>query len=115
MKALHQLECEACRGDAPRVMPEHYDDYRPALPEWQIVNPAGIDTLQRTFTFKDFKSALAFADQVGNLAESIGHHPSLLVEWGKVTVSWWTHKIGGLHINDFIMAAKTDQLLDHQS
>jgi len=62
------------------------------------------------FTIPNFVEALNFTNKVGALAESEGHHPALLTEWGKVTVTWWTHKIGGLHRNDFIMAAKTDQL-----
>jgi 4a-hydroxytetrahydrobiopterin dehydratase len=60
--------------------------------------------------YKNFVEALHFTNKVGELAETEGHHPSLLTEWGKVTVTWWTHKINGLHRNDFIMAAKTDEL-----
>ena len=67
-------------------------------------------TLERAFAFPNFVDALAFTNKVSALAESESHHPALLTEWGKVTVTWWTHKIGGLHRNDFIMAAKTDQL-----
>ena len=67
--------------------------------------------LQRVYSFKNFKLALAFSNQVGDLAEAVFHHPSILTEWGKVTVTWWTHTIHGLHHNDFIMAAKTDTLL----
>ena len=68
------------------------------------------DSLTRQFKFKNFVQALAFANRVGDLAEQQDHHPAILVEWGRVTVSWWTHVIGGLHQNDFISAAKTDQL-----
>lgn len=71
----------------------------------------GISHLERTFRFKNFAQALAFTNRVGELAESEGHHPQLLTEWGKVKVSWWTHIIRGLHQNDFIMAAKTDLLV----
>ncbi|MEP0825876.1 MAG: 4a-hydroxytetrahydrobiopterin dehydratase, partial [Nitrososphaera sp.] len=66
---------------------------------------------EKSFAFKDFAEALAFTNRVGAIAEQEGHHPDILTEWGKVTVSWWTHKIKGLHKNDFIMAAKTDALL----
>ena len=66
--------------------------------------------LERVFKWKNFVQALAFTNRVGELAEEEGHHPALLTEWGKVTVTWWTHKIKGLHRNDFIMAARTDQL-----
>jgi 4a-hydroxytetrahydrobiopterin dehydratase len=69
----------------------------------------GIKRLERTFKFKNFVQALEFTNQVGGLAEEEGHHPALLTEWGRVTVTWWTHKIKGLHRNDFIMAAKTDK------
>jgi 4a-hydroxytetrahydrobiopterin dehydratase len=61
------------------------------------------------FTFGNFAQALDYTNRVGTLAEEAGHHPALLVEWGKVTVSWWTHKIKGLHRNDFIMAARSDE------
>jgi 4a-hydroxytetrahydrobiopterin dehydratase len=70
----------------------------------------GVKRLERTFGFRNFAEALAFTDKVGERAEVEGHHPALLTEWGRVTVTWWTHKIGGLHQNDFIMAAKTDEL-----
>ena len=62
------------------------------------------------FRFSNFAEALTFTDKVGELAETEGHHPAILTEWGRVTVTWWTHKIRGLHRNDFIMAAKTDQI-----
>ena len=78
---------------------------------WQVVAEAGINRLVRIFKFKNFREALAFTNGVGELAEAAGHHPAILTEWGRVTVSWWTHKIKGLHKNDFIMAARTDNLL----
>jgi len=62
------------------------------------------------FSFKNFVEALAFTNSVGALAEEQGHHPDLLTEWGRVTVTWWSHKIKGLHRNDFIVAARTDQI-----
>jgi 4a-hydroxytetrahydrobiopterin dehydratase len=69
----------------------------------------------RRFRFKNFAQALAFTNQVGKIAEEQGHHPNILTEWGQVTVEWWTHVIQGLHQNDFIMAAKTDQLVSPSS
>ncbi len=81
------------------------------VPDWALVERDGIQRLERAFAFPDFGDALAFTNAVGALAEEEGHHPALLTEWGGVTVTWWTHKIRGLHQNDFIMAAKTDQLL----
>jgi 4a-hydroxytetrahydrobiopterin dehydratase len=85
--------------------------HNPQVPEWQIVPRDGVDRLERVFPFPDFASALRFTNRVGQIAEAEGHHPALLTEWGRVTVTWWTHKIGGLHRNDFIMAARTDELL----
>ena len=85
---------------------------RPKVPEWQVGQREGIERLERVFEFPNFAQALAFTHRVGEQAEAEGHHPALLTEWGKVTVTWWTHKIGGLHRNDFIMAAKTDGLFE---
>jgi 4a-hydroxytetrahydrobiopterin dehydratase len=81
------------------------------IPEWNVVDDSGTPKLVRVFTFKDFRDALDFTVRVGQLAESEGHHPALLTEWGKVTVSWWTHAIGGIHLNDVIMASKTEKLV----
>jgi 4a-hydroxytetrahydrobiopterin dehydratase len=78
--------------------------------DWGIVERDGIKRLRRVFSVDDFALALAFTKKVGELAEEEGHHPALLTEWGRTTVTWWTHKIKGLHRNDFIMAAKTDEL-----
>jgi 4a-hydroxytetrahydrobiopterin dehydratase len=102
--------CEACRRDAPTVTAEEEAALRPQIPEWQRVEREGIPRLERAFTFPDFARALEFTNRVGEIAEQEGHHPALLTEWGRVTVTWWTHKIRGLHRNDFIMAAKTDQV-----
>jgi 4a-hydroxytetrahydrobiopterin dehydratase len=85
-------------------------EFNTQVPEWRILEQEGIQHLQRVFTFKDFAQALAFTNKVGQLAEANDHHPAILTEWGRVTVTWWTHKVKGLHRNDFIMAAKTDQL-----
>ena len=105
---LTQQTCTACRPDAPRVTATEIGELKPQIPEWKILDHEGIAVLERVFPFKDYPQALAFTQKVGELAESEGHHPALLTEWGKVTVRWWTHKIRGLHRNDFIMAAKTD-------
>ena len=108
--SLRQSRCEACRADAPRVTPEERRDYLAEVPDWRIEEVAGEEQLVRAFSFKDFARALEFTLKVGQLAEAEDHHPSLLTEWGKVTVRWWTHKIKGLHRNDFVCAAKTDGL-----
>ena len=110
MGELTEMKCTACRGGEPTLTDEEIAELRPQVPEWQLVERDGAKRLERTFGFRNFAEALAFTDKVGELAEEEGHHPALLTEWGKVTVTWWTHKIGGLHQNDFIMAAKTDEL-----
>ena len=112
MTSLTTQSCEACRADAPRVTDQERQELHPQIPEWILVEEDGIEKLQRHFSFKNFVDALAFTNQVGELAEKEGHHPAILTEYGKVTVTWWTHKIGGLHRNDFICAAKTDALLN---
>jgi 4a-hydroxytetrahydrobiopterin dehydratase len=81
------------------------------IPQWSVVERDGIARLERAFRFANFAEALAFTNRVGALAESVDHHPAITTEWGRVTVGWWTHTLGGLHRNDFIMAAKTDQLV----
>ena len=110
MPDLVNERCVACRRDAPRVTDAEIAELKPLIPEWERVERDGIPRLERVFPFPDFTAALDFTRRVGELAESEGHHPALLTEWGRVTVTWWTHKIRGLHRNDFIMAAKTDRL-----
>jgi len=110
MSDLTSQHCEACRVDAPRLTDDEVNDLKPEVPGWDVIEVNNIKHLVRKYTFNDFVSALAFTNQVGELAEAEDHHPALLTEWGSVEVSWWTHKIGGLHQNDFIMAAKTDAL-----
>jgi 4a-hydroxytetrahydrobiopterin dehydratase len=108
MEALREMRCEACRpGEGPATDAE-IERLRPEVPEWEIETRAGVARLSRVFTFPDFAAALAFTNRIGALAEDEGHHPALLTEWGRVTVQWWTHAVGGLHRNDFIMAARTD-------
>lgn len=110
MSTLINERCVACRKDAPKVTAEEIATLHPLIPEWDLNEAEGVPRLERTFTFPDFASALAFTNEVAQLAEEEGHHPRLVTEWGKVRVSWWTHKIRGLHRNDFVMAAKTDAL-----
>lgn len=107
---LKNQTCEACRRGAPTVTEEEIAEYHPQVSQWELVERDGIRRLERAFTFSNFREALDFTNVVGEAAETQGHHPAILTEWGKVTVTWWTHKIRGLHKNDFIMAAKTDEL-----
>ena len=112
MSSLSQGRCTACHKGAPIVTREEIQELLPQLdPAWRIVDVAGVPRLERAFNTKNFVQALELAHAIGDLAEAEGHHPALLVEWGRLTVSWWTHAIANLHRNDFIMAAKTDALL----
>jgi 4a-hydroxytetrahydrobiopterin dehydratase len=107
---LVHSKCVPCRGGEPTLSDTEIATLQPAVPQWSIVDKDGVKRLERVFKFRDFAGALAFTVKLGELAESEGHHPAILTEWGRVTVSWWTHAIRGLHKNDFIMAAKTDAL-----
>ena len=109
-EALAGMTCIACQRGAPTVTAAEIAEYAPQIPDWQLVERDGIKRLERVFKFPNFADALAFTNRVGEVAEEEGHHPAILTEWGSVTVTWWTHKIKGLHRNDFIMAAKTDQI-----
>lgn len=107
---LSQQTCIPCSGSLPPATPEEIAVYCQQLPHWTLITPGGVSQLQRQYGFSNFSKALAFTNQVGAIAETAGHHPALLTEWGKVTVTWWTHAIHGLHQNDFVMAAKTDEV-----
>src|SRR6266576_1802026 len=111
MDALTNEKCTACRRDSPRVTEAEVNQLKPHIPEWTLVEREGIERLERTYRFANFVEALNFTNRVGALAEGEGHHPAILTEWGRVTVTLWTHKIRGLHRNDFIMAAKIDALV----
>jgi 4a-hydroxytetrahydrobiopterin dehydratase len=104
METLTQMKCIACRKDEPTVTDAETADFQPQVSAWDIVELDGIKRLRRVFSLDDFAQALAFTNKVGELAEEEGHHPALLTEWGRTTVTWWTHKIRGLHRNDFVMA-----------
>ncbi|MCH5529506.1 4a-hydroxytetrahydrobiopterin dehydratase [Pseudomonas syringae pv. syringae] len=110
MTTLNQAHCEACRADAPQVSEAELPELLRQIPDWNIEVRDAVMQLEKVFLFKNFKWALAFTNAVGEIAEAEGHHPGLLTEWGKVTVTWWSHSIKGLHRNDFIMAARTDEV-----
>jgi 4a-hydroxytetrahydrobiopterin dehydratase len=107
---LTEQKCEACNAKAPLATLEEIENLKPQIPDWNMVEVDGVKQLHRLFEFKNFKQALAFTNKVGALAEDEGHHPLIITEWGQVEVRWWSHIIGGLHVNDFIVAAKTDTL-----
>lgn len=97
-----------CKRGTPPLSAAEIAALSAVVPQWHLVQEAGVAQLQRTFVFNDFAQALHFTNIVGELAELANHHPALLLEWGKLRVSWWTHTIGGLHRNDFILAARCD-------
>lgn len=108
--ALKDEPFTQCQSGTAPLNPDQQHALLAELPDWQLDSASGQDQLVRTYRFKSFARALAFANQVGELADSEDHHPAILIEWGRATVSWWTHSIGGLHRNDFVMAARTDAL-----
>ena len=111
MADLSQMKCVACRKGEPTLTESEISQYMPQVPGWQIREVSGEKRLERVFKFKNFTQALDFTNKVGAIAEKEDHHPLIVTEYGRVTVDWWTHSIGGLHQNDFIMAARTDQLV----
>jgi 4a-hydroxytetrahydrobiopterin dehydratase len=111
MTELSKLKCVACRGGEPVLTDIEIAELCPQVADWQIIEMDGIKRLQRVFKLKNFIEAVAFTNKIGMIAEKEDHHPLIITEWGRVTVQWWTHKIKGLHKNDFIMASKTDGLI----
>jgi 4a-hydroxytetrahydrobiopterin dehydratase len=107
-----ELKCSACHIGAPTVTDDESSTLIKEIPHWTPIIVDGVNQLQRQYKFKNFKLALEFTNLLGEISEAEAHHPAILTEWGKVTVTWWTHTIRGLHRNDFIMAAKTDALLN---
>ena len=110
MNDLASGKCVACRAGEPTLTNAEIAKLQPQLPDWQVQEVEGMKRLERVFKFKNFTQALEFTNKVGAIAEAENHHPLIITEWGKVTLQWWTHKIGGLHKNDFIMAARSDEL-----
>ena len=111
MSALTSEKCTACRRDSPQVTEAEIQELKPQIPDWTFVERDGIPRIERVYRFPDFAEALNFTNRIGAIAEEEGHHPAILTEWGRVTVTLWTHKIRGLHRNDFLMAAKIDARL----
>ena len=107
MTTLAERACQPCRAGTPPAASAERDGLLAQLPGWSRETVAGMDQLAAQFAFRNFADALAFVQQVGALAEASDHHPRIVLEWGAVEVRWWTHSIGGLHENDFIMAART--------
>jgi len=107
MSELASKTCVPCRGGVPPLRGKELQDLSAQVPAWNVLDEHHIS---RTFSFPDFAKALAFVNKVGTIAEEQGHHPDILLSWGKAVVTTWTHKIDGLTESDFILAAKIDQL-----
>ena len=110
MDELAQQHCSPVGANTPRLNDQDVSQLKAKLPGWQTYEKSSELRLEKVFKFEDFRKAVAFTNQIAQVANEEDHHPALLTEWGKVTVTWWTHKIKGLHQNDFIMAAKTEQI-----
>ncbi|HVB58673.1 MAG TPA: 4a-hydroxytetrahydrobiopterin dehydratase [Candidatus Acidoferrales bacterium] len=107
MSELASKTCVPCRGGVPPLAGKKLEDLAQQVPQWKVVDGHHII---RTFPFQDFRQALIFVNKVGELAEQQGHHPDILLSWGKAEITTWTHKVNGLTESDFILAAKIDKL-----
>jgi 4a-hydroxytetrahydrobiopterin dehydratase len=110
MKSLSSLVCKACRADAPLLTQDEILSLMPEVEGWEITVDDGLQKLTRVFKTKNYAQSLAFTNAIGALAEEANHHPLIVLEYASVKVEWWSHKIKGLHKNDFIMAAKTTEV-----
>jgi 4a-hydroxytetrahydrobiopterin dehydratase len=110
---LASRACVPCRGGIPPLSEADARRLREGTPEWRLEENG--TRLVRRFEFEDFRKAMAFVNRVADIAEEQGHHPDIAIHWNKVDLVLWTHKIGGLHENDFILAAKVDRLLEESS
>lgn len=115
MNDLAQRNCTPVKASSPSLTHVEIDELIKKLSHWNLVEKDFELRLEKVFKFTNFNQAINFSDRIARIADEQDHHPALLVEWGKVTVTWWTHAIPGLHLNDFIMAAKTDLLFDQKS
>ena len=107
---LDKKTCVPCQGGMPSLSDGEISQLKPNVPDWKVEEVGGIKHLLRTFEFNDFVHAMKFVNKVAEIAEGEGHHPDLHIHWNQVRVEIWTHKIGGLHENDFILASKIDRV-----
>lgn len=108
MDDLTKQKCKPCEGGVAPLTRPQFENYLGQVPEWVVVDDKNIE---RSFLFKDFARALEFVNRVGTVAESEGHHPDIFLHgWNKVNITLWTHAIGGLSLNDFIVAKKIDEI-----
>ena len=109
MSDLASTTCEACRIDAPRVSDDETSILINEIEGWDVIDD-GVKKLKKEFSFSNYSDSVDFSNKVADMADKEDHHPQIILEWGKVTVIWWSHKIKGLHKNDFICAAKTNKI-----
>ena len=109
MSELQSQSCEACKIDAPRLTDTEITNLISEINDWDLIQEP-VKQIKKIFSFPDYQSGVNFLNAVATMADQEDHHPELVLEWGKVTVIWWSHKIKGLHKNDFICASKTDNL-----
>jgi 4a-hydroxytetrahydrobiopterin dehydratase len=107
---LSRQHCSPCQLGTRAMLPADVSVHLSKVPRWKKVTTDNMDRIQREYHFKDFRAAADFVYKLAALADREDHHPAVAIEWGQVTVTWWTHRANGLHTNDFIMAAKTDLL-----
>ncbi len=110
MTNLSSFKCVACRGGEPTLTDAEIAELHTEISEWQIKEVDGVKRIERIYKLRNYVDAVAFTNKVAMISEKEDHHPLIITEWGRVTVQWWSHKIKGLHKNDFIMAAKTDEV-----
>jgi 4a-hydroxytetrahydrobiopterin dehydratase len=114
MDDLARMQCTRIETNTPKLNQKEISQFAAKLPGWQVIEKDGELRLEKSFKFENFRKAMDFSDQVAKVADEEDHHPVILIEWGKVTISWWTHRIKGLHQNDFIMAAKSSKIYGDQ-
>jgi 4a-hydroxytetrahydrobiopterin dehydratase len=110
MADLRDMKCEACSADSPAASQAERTAYLPQIPQWSVLSRDGVERIEREFEIDSYPEAVEFTRRVAALAEEEGNHPEILLEYGRVRVAWWTHAIRGLHRNDFVLAARTDEL-----
>ncbi|MEM8603547.1 MAG: 4a-hydroxytetrahydrobiopterin dehydratase [Cyanobacteria bacterium P01_H01_bin.121] len=109
MSELVEQKCVPCEGNVQPLSDQDIEIMQTQVPGWDVVTEDGSKRLRKVYKFKDFVTAMDFANRVGQVAEEQGHHPLICTTWGETTIFWWTHAIDGLHQNDFVMAARTEQ------
>jgi len=108
MHTLSEQPLQVCTSTSQAILNSEINQHLSELNDWKLATDNNVKQILKSYKFKNFAAALAFTNKVGELAEAENHHPKLCIEWGRVTISWWTHTVNGLFINDFIMAARCD-------